>query len=135
MIDPKCVSGGPLHSPEEEKPPAPPRASSVETWLDGGAGVLDREGNFLSVNDSLAIWLDATPGELHGQSLSKLLGHRHPHWEIPVHDFLEQTTVFDRLEIPGPDHRAAQRLAIEVARHSDSQFVRVSHRARLPGNR
>lgn len=125
MIDSDCVSGCRLNLPSRDSPPVPGCAVAAETWLDGGAAVLDEGGNILSINDSLAIWLDATPGELLGQSLAKLLGHRHPHWEALVVAFLRDSAAFDRLELPGPDHRVAQRLALETCRNDESQFVRL----------
>jgi PAS domain S-box-containing protein len=85
--------------------------------------VLDKRGEILSLNDSLAMWFEATPGELTGQSLAKLLGHRDADWEKSVAEFLAQPASFDRLELPS--RRAAQRLTMEICRHGDSQFVRL----------
>jgi PAS domain S-box-containing protein len=95
------------------------------TWLDGGFAVLNKEGNIVSINDSLALWFEATPGELAGQPLAKLLGHRDPEWEDAFRDFLAQSSTFDRLELPGSTHRASGRLAIEICRQGEIQFVRL----------
>ncbi|HXT11680.1 MAG TPA: ATP-binding protein [Candidatus Angelobacter sp.] len=100
-----------------------PSASAALTWLDGGAAVLDKSGKILSINDPLAIWFEATSGELAGQPLAKLLSQHDPEWEAAVSHFLAQSAAFDRIELPS--QRAAQRLAIEVCRHLDSQFVRL----------
>ena len=124
MVESNRSSGRPPSPPEAEHPVAPPRASAPATWLDGGIAVLNKNGEILSVNDSLAMWFEATPGELTGQSLAKLLGHRDPEWETPVNDFLAQSATFDRLELPS--QRAAQRLAMEICRQADSQFVRLA---------
>jgi PAS domain S-box-containing protein len=110
-------------SPDAVQPTAPPPTSASATWLDGGMAVLNKRGEILSLNDSLAMWFEATPGELTGQSLAKLLGHRDAEWEKSVSEFLAESASFDRLELPS--QRAAQRLAMETCRHAESQFVRL----------
>jgi len=97
--------------------------AAAATWLDGGLAVLDSQARIVSANDSLALWFEVTPGELAGQSLAKLLGQRDPQWEPVVRDFLARASAFDRLELSG--QKAAQRLALELCRHADSQFVRL----------
>src|SRR5262249_44215415 len=84
--------------------------SAALTWLDGGAAVLDKAGKILSINDPLAVWFEASSGELAGQSLARLLAQHEPEWEPAVSRFLAQSTTFDRIELPS--QRAAQRLAI-----------------------
>ena len=123
MVESNRSSGRSVNPPHADQPIAPPSVSASATWLDGGLAVLNKSGEVVSVNDSLAIWFDATPGELTGQSLAKLLGHRDAEWEPSVRDFLAQSAQFDRLELPS--QRAAQRLAMEICRHADSQFVRL----------
>jgi PAS domain S-box-containing protein len=123
MVESNRVSTRPPGPLEADKSSAPARASTTATWLDGGIAVLNKKGQILSLNDSLAIWFEATPGELTGQFLGKLLGHRNPEWEASVNDFVSGQTVFDRLELPS--HRATQRLLLEICRHADSQFVRL----------
>jgi PAS domain S-box-containing protein len=124
MVQSNRSSGGPVSPPDADQATAPPSTAAPATWLDGGLAVLNKSGGIISLNDSLAMWFDATPGEVTGQSLAKLLAHRDPQWEPAVQDFLAQSTMFDRLELPS--QRAAQRLAMEVCRHGDAQFVRLA---------
>jgi PAS domain S-box-containing protein len=112
-----------LNALESETSSAPPRSSAAATWLDAGTAVLNKKGEIISLDDSLAMWFEATPGELSGQSLARLLAQRDPDWEAAMHDFLAQSATFDRLELPS--QRAAQRLSVEICRHADSQFVRL----------
>ena len=123
MVESNRSSGRSVNPPHADHPIAPPSVSAAATWLDGSLAVLNKSGEVVSLNDSLAIWFDATPGELTSQSLAKLLGHRDAEWEPSVRDFLAQSVQFDRLELPS--QRAAQRLAMEICRHADSQFVRL----------
>lgn len=99
--------------------------SVAATWLDGGAVVLDKDGKIISVNDSLAMWCEATPGELAGQSLAKLLGQRDAAWESAICDFLAHSATFDRLELPGSGNGTLGRLGMEICRQGDVQFVRI----------
>ncbi|HXS67316.1 MAG TPA: ATP-binding protein, partial [Candidatus Polarisedimenticolia bacterium] len=86
--------------------------------------VLNKKGEIVSANDALAIWFEASPGELAGQELAKLLGQRDPEWEAAFRNFLSQTATFDRLELPSAN-RATDRLTAEICRQGDSQFVRL----------
>ena len=99
--------------------------SVAATWLDGGAVVLDKDGKIISVNDSLAMWCEATPGELAGQSLAKLFGQRDAAWESAICDFLAHSATFDRLELPGSGNGTLGRLGMEICRQGDVQFVRI----------
>ena len=123
IVESNRSAGSTASSPDAVQPTAPPSTSASATWLDGGLAVLNKRGEILSLNDSLAMWFEATPGELTGQSLAKLLGHRDAAWEKSVSEFLAQSATFDRLELPS--QRATQRLALEICRHADSQFVRL----------
>jgi PAS domain S-box-containing protein len=125
MADSNRAPGCPLGPAEADKPGVPLCVSVAATWLDGGTAVLNGEGNILSVNHSLATWFEATPGELTGQALAKLLGQRDAQWETAFRDALAQPAAFDRLELPGSNNRAAERLAIEICRHGDVLFVRL----------
>jgi len=124
MVESNGSSGCSVNPPEADQSIAPPCAPASATWLDGGLAVLRKSGDVVSLNDSLAMWFEATPGELTGQSLAKLLGQRDPEWERSVRDFLSQSAAFDRLELPS--QRAAQRLAMEICRHADFQIVRLA---------
>ena len=124
MVESNRSSGFPANPPEAEPPALPPFTSAPATWLDGGIAVLNKRGEIISLNDSLAIWFEATPGELTGQSLAKLLAHREAAWGPAVTDFLAQSATFDRLQLPS--ERAAQRLAMEICRQGDSLFVRLA---------
>ncbi|HEX4266144.1 MAG TPA: ATP-binding protein [Verrucomicrobiae bacterium] len=125
MVNSNCASGDPLNPSETEKPGFPPGYSAAATWLDAGSAVLNPEGNIVSVNDSLARWFEATPGELSGQSLARLLGQRDAGWETVFRDFLAQTATFDRLELPGSDNSVGKRLGAEICRQGAVQFVRL----------
>jgi len=124
MVDSNLPSGVPANPPAADPSTVVPCTSAPATWLDGGVAVLNKQGEIVSVNDTLAIWFEATPGELTGQSLAKLLAHRDAAWESMVGEFLEQTATFDRLQLPS--ERAGQRLALEVCRNGDAQFVRLA---------
>jgi len=102
-----------------------PDAGSNIVWLGGGAAVVDAQGQILSVNDTLAVWLGASRGELQGQSLAALLGHRHAGWEEPVREFLRRGGQFDRLELAAATKQGSQKLAVELCRHDAVGFVRL----------
>ena len=124
MVESNLPSGLPANPPAADHSNAAPCASAPATWLDAGIAVLNKNGDIISLNDSLAIWFEATPGELAGQPLAKLLAQRDAAWGQPVSDFFAQTATFDRLQLPS--ERAGQRLALEVCRNSDVQFVRLA---------
>jgi PAS domain S-box-containing protein len=124
MVDSNLPSGLPANPPVTDPSGGMPCTAAPATWLDGGVAVLNKSGEIISLNDTLAIWFEATPGELTGQSLAKLLGQREAAWEPTVRDFLIQTATFDRLQLPS--ERAAQRLALEICRNGDAQFVRLA---------
>src|SRR4051812_21412381 len=100
MVESNRPAGGSVNSPEAEKAAALLPASAQATWLDGGLAVLNKRGEIVSLNHSLALWFEATPGELTGQSLAKLLGYRDADWEKSVTEFLADSESFDRLELP-----------------------------------
>jgi len=124
MVESNLPSGLPANPPATDPSNATPSLSAPATWLDGGVAVLNKQGEIISLNDSLAIWFEASPGEIAGQSLAKLLAQRDAAWEKSVSDFLAQTATFDRLQLLS--ERAAQRLAIEVCRNGEVQFVRLA---------
>jgi PAS domain S-box-containing protein len=124
MVESNLPSGLPANPPAADHSNTLPCASAPATWLDGGVAVLNKGGEIISLNDSLAIWFEATPGELTGQSLAKLLAQREAAWGQTVSDFLAQPVTFDRLQLPS--ERAGQRLALEICRNGDAQFVRLA---------
>jgi signal transduction histidine kinase len=124
MVDSNLPFGLPVNPPVTDPSNALPCASAPATWLDGGIAVLNKTGEIISLNDSLAIWFEATPGELAGQSLAKLLAQREAAWGQTVSDFLAQPATFDRLQLPS--ERAGQRLALEICRNGEVQFVRLA---------
>ena len=125
MADPNRASGG-LSSPSEtDKQGIGPGESVTATWLEAGIAVVNPEGNIVSVNDSLALWFEATPGELSGQSLARLLGQRDSKWESAFRDFLAQSTTFDRLELRSSNNGPGKRLSTDICRQGQVQFVRL----------
>ena len=124
MVESNLPSGLPANPSAADPLNVPPGSSAPVTWLDGGVAVLNKQGEIISLNDSLALWFEATPGELTGQPLAKLLAQRDPAWEKSVSDFLAQTATFDRLHLLS--ERAAQRLAVEICRSGDVLFVRLA---------
>jgi PAS domain S-box-containing protein len=124
MVESNLPSGRTVSHSEAEPSNTLPSASAPATWLDGGLTVLNKRGEIVSLNDSLAIWFEATPGELAGQSFAKLLAQRDATWGPAVTDFIAQSATFDRLQLPS--QRAAQRLALEICRQGESLFVRVA---------
>ncbi|HWD93764.1 MAG TPA: ATP-binding protein [Verrucomicrobiae bacterium] len=125
MVDSNPAPGGSLNPSDTDKQGVAPSSSASATWLEAGLAVLNPEGNIVSVNDSLALWFEATPGELSGQSLSKLLGQRDPAWAADFRDFLAHSAAFDRLELPGSDNSPGKRLSAEICRQGAVQFVRL----------
>lgn len=125
MVEANCSSGCPLDPHTADKTAIPPCNATAATWLDGGVAVLNRNGEIISLNDSLAIWFEGSSGELAGQPLAKLLSQRDPGWEAPFREFLAQTATFDRLELPSSTGRASGRLKLEICRHADTQIVRM----------
>src|SRR4051794_38304231 len=99
MVETNRAQGCSSHPSATDKSGDPLSTITSATWLEGGLAVLNKEGTLVSVNDSLAMWFHATPGELCGQSLAKLLGQRHPGWETAVYDLVAQPHAFDRLEL------------------------------------
>src|SRR5689334_20580288 len=100
MVESNLPSGSPASPPEADPLTVPPCAPAPATWLDGGSAVLNKRGEIISVNDSLAIWFEATSGELAGQPLAKVLAHRDAAWGPAVENFLAQPATFDRLQLP-----------------------------------
>lgn len=105
--------------------PTLPGAVANTVWLTGGAAVLDEEGKIVSANDTLALWLGATRGELKGQSFLVLMGQRFPEWEEPLRGFLKRGVQFDRLELVAPIERASQKLGVELCCHGPVRFVHL----------
>jgi PAS domain S-box-containing protein len=100
-------------------------AVSNPVWLSGGAAVLDESGAVVSANDTLALWLGGTAGELKGQSFFALVGQRFPEWEEPLRAFIHQAAPFDRLELAAPAGRALQKLEVALCSHGSLRFVHL----------
>jgi PAS domain S-box-containing protein len=103
----------------------PSGVAANPVWLSSGAAVLDEGGRIISANDTLALWLGASRGELKGQSLVVLMGQRFPEWQEPLREFLERAAPFDRLELAAPINRTTQKLAVELCRHGAVRFVHL----------
>jgi signal transduction histidine kinase len=95
------------------------------TWLDGGIAVVDAGGKIVSVNDSLAIWLGQTPGELTGKSLPDLIGQRHAGWRDELRNLLAHPAAFDGIELIAGEKDSAERLGVELCGHGAVRFIRL----------
>lgn len=120
------------HPAKTDSVPHPPGCLSSHpaghlgaVWLDAGAALLDQKGRIVSVNDALAIWLGAEPGELAGQSLPALMGRRFPDWEQPLNEFLGRGLPFDRLELTWQGGGDTQQLGVESCQRGDFRFLRL----------
>lgn len=94
-------------------------------WLNAGSSILDSNSKIVAVNDSLALWLGATAGELKGQFLPALIGRRFAQWEKPLEKFLECTVVFDRLELAARTEEGSQKMSLELSCHDGTKFLRM----------
>lgn len=99
-------------------------SSSRSVWLNGGAAVVESAGKIISANDTLAVWLGATPGELIGQCLPALLAQHHAEWEQPLRDFLQRIVLFDRTELVSRSDHGQQRLSVELCCQGEVRFLR-----------
>ena len=95
------------------------------TWLNGGIAVVDAGGKIVNVNDSLAIWLGQTPGELTGKSLPDLIGQRHAGWRDELRNLLAQPAAFDRIDLVAGEKDSAERLGVELCAHGAVRFIRL----------
>src|SRR5262245_59593140 len=98
-----------------QRPARFPDAHAV--WLSGGVAVLDDSGKILSVNDTLASWLEAAPGDWSGVTLPDWIGGRFPEWTEPLRTPLKGSLAFDRLELTALPERGAHKVAVELCRH------------------
>ena len=105
--------------------PTLPGVAAKTVWLSSGAAVLDQEGKIISANDTLALWLGASQGELKGQSFLVLMGQRFREWQEPLREFLDRAAPFDRLELVAPIDRASQKLGVELCCHGSVRFVHL----------
>jgi PAS domain S-box-containing protein len=95
----------------------------VDGWLSSGLTVVDGAGFILSVSDTLANWLGTSASALKGESLPKLLGKRHPEWEQKLHQFIQRTEGFDRLDLSGARGEGLERVTIELCSQSEARFL------------
>jgi PAS domain S-box-containing protein len=107
-----------------EPPLTQPSPCPSGIWLSGGIAIIDVTGKISNANDSLAVWLGATPAELIGQTLPRLVAQHDSAWEKLIADFLNRPISFDRLNLQSKG-RQSQGLCIEVARQGDATFVRL----------
>lgn len=105
--------------------PAVAVAAPNAVWLNGGTAVLDQKGNILSANDTLALWLGASLGELQGQSFLSVMAQRFPDWDKPLGEFLQRPARFDHLELSSAAGGVSRKLSVEVCRHRQVRFVRL----------
>ncbi len=94
-------------------------------WLNAGNTVLNESGRILSINETLALWLGASPAELTGQSLAVAVGRLFPDWQPDLESFLARESQFDRLELSALTPKGAQRVGVEMAVHDHLRFVRM----------
>lgn len=95
----------------------------VQTWLDGGAVVLEADGRVVEANDALAAWLGSSPASLKGQVLAKLLGQRCAEWEERFQTFIKRDEGFDRLELSGNNGSGPDALSVQLCAHGTARFL------------
>ena len=118
---------GPDRNLSPERAVAAPASSSAaltESWLSGGAAVLERSGRILTANDELATWLGYTPARLSGHFFPKLMGRYRAEWEDTLQRFISDANGFDRLELSTGDG-GLDRLSVELACHGQTLFLRL----------
>jgi PAS domain S-box-containing protein len=111
--------------PDNGSGPALPGTSCGAIWLNGGIAILDEKGNIVSVNDTLALWLNTCLAELQGQSFAALMGRRFPEWEQPLRECLGRGLTFDLLELSAPNPCGGQKISFEFCCHDRLRFVRL----------
>ena len=104
--------------------PASSNAALTESWLSGGAAVLESSGRILTANDELATWLGYTPARLSGHFFPKLMGRYRAEWEDTLQRFISDANGFDRLELSTGDG-GLDRLSVELACHGQTLFLRL----------
>ena len=127
MSVPQCPAkndSNPLHQAAGSASTVPCAASNT-VWLTGGMAILDEKGVILSVNETLAQWLEARPGELQGESLPALMGRRCPEWEGILLGSLQGGASFERIELASPPDGDSRKLGVELCGHGSVRFVRM----------
>lgn len=94
-------------------------------WLSAGVAVVAPDGKIININDSLANWLDAPPGELKGRLLQDLIGRHHDHWRDPLQSLLDRAADFDRVELTATKNNSTERLVVELCSHADIRIIRL----------
>ena len=104
--------------------PASSSAALTESWLSGGAAVLESSGRILTANDELATWLGYTPARLSGHFFPKLMGRYRAEWEDTLQRFISDANGFDRLDL-STGEGGLDRLSVELACHGQTLFLRL----------
>jgi signal transduction histidine kinase len=97
-------------------------------WLEGGAAVVDGQGNVAEINDSLAAWLNQSRADVVGKPLWTALGAIAEQWRKPLGDVLENLQPFAKLSLsysPAND-QPTQYFAVETARSGGMTFLRLN---------
>jgi PAS domain S-box-containing protein len=118
---------GPDRNLSPERAVAAPASSSAaltESWLSGGAAVLESSGRILTANDELATWLGYTPARLSGHFFPKLMGRYRAEWEDTLQRFISDANGFDRLDL-STGEGGLDRLSVELACHGQTLFLRL----------
>jgi PAS domain S-box-containing protein len=105
--------------------PADPGAACSAIWLSGGLAILDEQGRILSLNETLAAWLNASRAGLQGQSFPELMEERFPGWAAPLRECLERGLTFDLLELSAPGGCGGQKIGLEFCCHGGLRVVRL----------
>ncbi len=100
-------------------------AGCSAVWLSGGIAILDEQGRIISLNETLAAWLNASRAALQGQSFPALMESRLPGWEQPLRECLDRGLTFDVLELSAPGGCGGQKIGLEFCRHDRLRVVRL----------
>ncbi|HZL44230.1 MAG TPA: ATP-binding protein [Verrucomicrobiae bacterium] len=126
------------HDSESLCPPGAalkPAGATVDgVWLNGGAAVLDRHGNFISANETLSSWLGEPPDKLRGRSFPGSMAGLFPEWEKPLAALIQNGSGFDRMELVSDGKNPSRKLSVECCAHGDVRFIRMESVLPAVGN-
>lgn len=112
----------------EADPLSAPRLDWAQSWLTGGAAILDQDHRLLEINEPLRQWLASRTQEPRsGADFWALLVSLEPAWQAPIAAVVAESSVFSRVELQSQTVGGGPAwFSLELARQPSACFVQLN---------